>query len=139
MYEITFQAIQFNSNFLVYSSYLTSHTASTTMPLPEDQTLSSSAPIASGSGSGSNSSGNALPPARDLSGIMDKFRQLGEEAEGDGEGEGEGDEDGEASEGDEAIGVDNEGATEGQGGEGGKKKKKKKKKSKAGKAVDKLK
>ena len=92
------------------------------MPLPEDQTLPSCAPIASSSssaavGASANSSGNALPPARDLSGLMDQFRQLGEDVadeEEDGEGsdaEGEGEEEGEEA----AAGA---GAADGQGREG---------------------
>jgi len=100
---------------------------SITMPLPQDDTLPQ------GTTAGSSST-NAPPSEMSTGEVLEKFKQLGDEAAAEDE------EDDDDAEGDAGDAAEGEGATEGAGGEGGKKKKKKKKsKSKASKAVAKLK
>jgi hypothetical protein len=101
--------------------------STTTMPLPQDDTLPQGAEA-------SSSHTNAPPSQLSTEEVIQKFQNLGEEAAA------EEDEEDDEVEGEAGEGVDGEGAAEGAGGEGGKKKKKKKKnKSKASKAVAKLK
>lgn len=98
------------------------------MPLPQDDTLPE--------GNQPGASTSTTVDGADAENIIEKFRQLGEDAAAE-----EDDDDGEDDEEHEGLDKDavaGEGVTEGAGGEG-KKKKKKKKKGKASKAVDRLK
>lgn len=97
------------------------------MPLPQDDILPQ--------GNAASSSNTNAPPSEMSTGeVLQKFKQLGDEAAA------EEDEDEDDAEGDAGEAAEGGGGAEGAGGEGGKKKKKKKKsKSKASKAVAKLK
>ncbi|RSH90742.1 glycylpeptide N-tetradecanoyltransferase [Saitozyma podzolica] len=111
------------------------------MPVPPDESVPADAPSSS-SHSGAAAAIDDRAAAQE---VLEKFKQLGREAQEEGEGEGEGD--GSDEEDDDEEGAHGEGGATGAGGaeggaggdESGKKKKKKKKKGKASKAVAKLK
>ncbi|GFZ50470.1 Glycylpeptide N-tetradecanoyltransferase [Saitozyma sp. JCM 24511] len=109
------------------------------MPVPPDESVPADAPSSS-SRSGAAAAIDDRAAAQE---VLEKFKQLGREAQEEGEGEGDGseeeDEDEEGAHGE--RGATGAGGVEGgaAGDESGKKKKKKKKKGKASKAVAKLK
>lgn len=121
------------------STSLFSSNTTLTMPVPPDESVPADAPSSS-SRSGDAAAIDDRAAAQE---VLEKFKQLGREAQEEGEGEG----DGSDEEDEDEEGAHGEGGATGGGGvgggvggdESGKKKKKKKKKGKASKAVAKLK